>query len=331
MLLCPAVTHADGLGRDGLESYTYEFESRPLTNALARGLGLTLRNWRQLQMGRLGSDVPLVRCLHHTPALNLAFGGSIYESGADWEDQFASLVNKSDLTLEAALLEYVHLEVTRIPALDSVRPIGQLELTPYYNRSFKGSSDRKAENIPIELSDGPTTVGGVAFDARGIVQLGSRNYDLVHCPAAVSNIVVRLACRTLVFLHGAIKEENQNTSIGQYRVHFDDGTIETVPVVYGRHVLDWQTPPPTNSWSKFQSANTVVYHVAGLSSNTWLYSTRWLNPHPALTIDHLDFLSLMNESSPFLVAISAEEVKPAAPLYDDRAHTGQSNKTEVRK
>jgi hypothetical protein len=114
LLVCPASKQAGekasvDVNTDGMTtgSYLYEFESRPMTNGLAQGLGMTLRNWRQLQMGRVGGDLPMVRCTNHSPALNLSFGGKIYETSGDWEDRFSSLVEAHDLRLETLLAENV--------------------------------------------------------------------------------------------------------------------------------------------------------------------------------------------------------------------------------
>jgi hypothetical protein len=334
ILVCPTeidLSTPSSTGR--AESYRYEFEPRPLTNELAKGLGLTLRSWRQLQMGRLGSEVPLVRCMHHTPTLNLAFGGSIYESGRAWEERFASLVKKEDLTLEALLTNHVHLEVTRVLMRESGSAPEQIDLTRYYNRSLKGSPEWAAENTPIELPAGRTVLKGVAFDARGIVQLGSKNFTMMHRPAAVSNIVVGLACQRLVFLHGAVASAGEGVTIdiGEYIVHFEDGAIKVVPITYGRHVLDWRTNPATVSSPNLESVGRIVHEVRGPSSTTWLYSTLWLNPHPDIPIDHLDFVTLMTESSPFLVAVTAQDITRASESYGGKANPTLSDKTEIKK
>src|SRR6185436_10351744 len=78
-LRCPTIKPGDTLEKAGnlalTGQYLYEFETRPLTNELVRDLGTTLRSWKQWQMGKVGSGIPLLRCPCHARYLNLSFGG----------------------------------------------------------------------------------------------------------------------------------------------------------------------------------------------------------------------------------------------------------------
>jgi hypothetical protein len=58
----------------------------------------TNREWKRKQMGLVGSDVPIVRCLLHKPVLNLSFGGKIYESPLFWEQNFLDVVKMEDFS-----------------------------------------------------------------------------------------------------------------------------------------------------------------------------------------------------------------------------------------
>jgi hypothetical protein len=245
--------------------------------------------------------------------LNLAFGGRIYESGPDWEDCFTNLVETEKLTFEALLTEHLHLEITRIPARASTTPPEHIDLTHYYTRPLQGSRDWAAENSRIEWPVDHAVLGGVAFDARGVVQLGSRNFAMMHRAAAISNVIVGLACRSLVFLHGTINEETEGTVVGQYVIRFANGATELLPVSYGRDVADWQTDPESVRSLQLSPGRTAAWPLAGRSRTNWLYTTRWSNPHPDIPISKLDFVGSMTESSPFLVAITAEKVQPSAP------------------
>lgn len=57
---------------------------------------MTTRQWKRQQMGVVGSEVPIVRCLLHDPVLNLSFGGRIYDSGTLWESNFLDVVKMED-------------------------------------------------------------------------------------------------------------------------------------------------------------------------------------------------------------------------------------------
>jgi hypothetical protein len=53
---------------------------------------------------------------------------------------------------------------------------------------------------------------------------------------------------------------------------------------------------------------------SSLGKAAHLCISRWVNPYPALQIRHIDFVSLMTQSSPFLVAVTAEPVRGSDPL-----------------
>lgn len=79
-------------------SYLFEFCPVPLGGAATNTPVRTRREWKRRQMGLVGSDVPVVRCRHHKPMLNLAFDGRVYESSGSWELLFTNRVNAVDLT-----------------------------------------------------------------------------------------------------------------------------------------------------------------------------------------------------------------------------------------
>jgi hypothetical protein len=219
--------------------YLYEFETRPLTNELVGDLGTTLRSWKQWQMGKVGSGIPLLRCPCHARYLNLSFGGDFYESGPDWEERFVPLIKPEELHLEKLLQENVRREIIRIPARPSGVSSDLVDLTSSYNGSLTGWLDPLPNQSLAELASSPLRLTGVPFDARGVIQLGCQQYDLQHFPAAISNIAVGFRGQGLVFLHGAIHPEAHGTAIAGYTIHFEDGTTEVFSIVYGRDVIDW--------------------------------------------------------------------------------------------
>src|SRR5215469_2682448 len=82
-------------------SYIFEFSPVPVGPTLPGEPTHTRREWRRRQMGLIGSAVPLVRCRHHNPMLNLGFNGTVYESPAQWELIFTNHVRPAELTVAA--------------------------------------------------------------------------------------------------------------------------------------------------------------------------------------------------------------------------------------
>lgn len=104
VLICPICrrtgqTEAPPLADPKLpSSYLFEFCPVPLRGAAPNAPDQTRREWKRRQMGLVGSVVPLVRCRHHKPVLNLGFDGKIYESPATWELAFTNRVDPAALT-----------------------------------------------------------------------------------------------------------------------------------------------------------------------------------------------------------------------------------------
>ncbi|MHC4180680.1 MAG: hypothetical protein ACYSWU_24535, partial [Planctomycetota bacterium] len=98
------------------------------------------------------------------------------------------------------------------------------------------------------------------------------------------------------------------TEIAQYRVHYGDGTQETIPIVIGRDVRDWWN----NDGSRAVTRGKVVWAgqnaAARASGNDLrLYLTTWNNPQPDKKILNIDFVeSPAGNAGSFCVAITAE-------------------------
>jgi hypothetical protein len=104
-LICPVTKKTERLSPFGALdpklrcSFLYEFPPTPITatvKAAFPGPMMTTRQWKRQQMGIVGSEVPIVRCLLHAPVLNLSFGGRIYESPMFWEENFLDVARMED-------------------------------------------------------------------------------------------------------------------------------------------------------------------------------------------------------------------------------------------
>ncbi len=66
-------------------SYSYEFSPARAGTQYTGGRDITCREWKTQQLKFFGDVVPVVRCVHHSPELNVSLGGQIYMSGMRWE------------------------------------------------------------------------------------------------------------------------------------------------------------------------------------------------------------------------------------------------------
>jgi hypothetical protein len=102
-LICPVTTRTGLQSAFGVldskvfSSYLYEFtptEIPEVVKSAFPGPKMTMREWKRQQMKLAGSEVPLVRCLLHEPALNLSIGGKVYSSPVYWELNFTNATTK---------------------------------------------------------------------------------------------------------------------------------------------------------------------------------------------------------------------------------------------
>jgi hypothetical protein len=105
VLTCPVSKRTGKIQNFGLAdpklatSYVYEFCNEPVPQSIGGGSQHTMREWKRRQMGLVGDIVPIVRCHHHLPLLNLSFGGKVYESPAAWEEMLTNQVSAVDLSV----------------------------------------------------------------------------------------------------------------------------------------------------------------------------------------------------------------------------------------
>ena len=105
--------------------------------------------------------------------------------------------------------------------------------------------------------------------------------------------------RKLHFLHATAWPSPEKTTIGFYQVRFENGHLERIPIVYGEHVLDWFG---TEEFEPPLGGPTLVWRTG----KRRLFKSTWLNSQPDVAIVRLDFVSAVTDSSPFLLAITAD-------------------------
>lgn len=185
----------------------------------------------------------------------------------------------------------------------------QIDLSKQFNALLTESwhDPSHIRNNLAALPVGLQTLAAVEFDIRGVVQAASTNTDtlLRGFPQRIDSIPVHRACRKLAFLMGAGWIDPDGVQIGQFVLHYTDGQTKMLPIIYGRDVRDWWnsegvTPGSTVAWNGENDAA-----VAG-HSKIRLFKNVRDNPLPGARIETIDFVSTMQNSAPFLLAITLE-------------------------
>ncbi len=110
-LICPRARslgirgpEADGILRtvysDPKTSYSYERCIGALERDIWKGAPITYAEYKDAQIKRVGSVVPIVRCPNHGVHLNLSHSGIIYESGLYWEELHSAQISSKELDPE---------------------------------------------------------------------------------------------------------------------------------------------------------------------------------------------------------------------------------------
>jgi hypothetical protein len=168
--------------------------------------------------------------------------------------------------------------------------------------------DEFGRNDLAELPVGEQLFSGVKFKIdEGVVQLASLRTS--NMPAEEEGILVNRNASRLYVLHGTQYTVADGTVIGEYKLHYEDGSTASMPIVFGQDVRDWWTPD--------RAVPTARGRVVWIGSNPLteerqcslrLYLGVWENPHPQKKITRLDYISTNDtDCAPFCLAITVEE------------------------
>ncbi len=310
-LVCP-LARRSGLRQenDPRTSYFYEFGTRLLHPNFP---GKTVRDWKERQMGKAGSDVPVVRCQHGERDgegvwLNLSFGGEVYESGLFWEaeERIADFLGAEDLY--AGNLFAHEAQVVRVIRI-SPRPEGLdarlIDLSSFFNAALGEKWDGDDGN-DLKRLRGDDVKGrtGIDFDLRGVVQLA--NADLKFKFATSVEIPVGVACTKLHFLQGCGYEAKQGEVVGKYTIRIRGHEPGKQEIRYGEHVLNWWHNPGAELAGNEAIMAWEGTNEARNGKPLRLYMTTWQNPHEGAEVQGILFESNVGSAMPFLLGITAE-------------------------
>ncbi len=194
-----------------------------------------------------------------------------------------------------------------LSAQDDTKSVKNLDLGPKANQKLKDGYGDDANNL-AQLTAGEQTLGGVKFKiGEGLIQVSGNETE--NLPEKVEGIKVDATVSKLHFLHATHYAAKDDAIIGYYTVNYDDKSQETIPIVYGKDVLDWwyngDSKEPTRGKVAWKGDNE---NAKGSGSKIRLYMMTWKNPEPKKKIVGIDFASTnAAQAAPFCVAITGEE------------------------
>jgi len=196
-----------------------------------------------------------------------------------------------------------------IPLRDSKAVLEQIDLACCYNASLNepwhpGDDNNDLSSLPL----GTQILAGVAFDVRGLVQVGAESRTREKYPAKVEGIGIERKCNRLQFLHSAINCSliSKGTQIGSYIVHYANGQRHEIPIAVGRELADWWNQPNEEDDGLIVAWEGTNEATRKIGRTIRLFKTTWDNPSPEIAVKSIDFVSTHETAAPFLVAITVE-------------------------
>jgi hypothetical protein len=159
-----------------------------------------------------------------------------------------------------------------------------------------------------EVKTGEQTLADVRFKiGEKYIQLGSTMAP--DKPEKVEGIKVDRKFTKLHLLHATEWAAENDTIIGEYTVTWDDDTSTTIPIRYGKDILDWwyddSSPESSEAKVAWKGDNELA---KGQNKKIRLYRATWENSKPELKVKTIDISSTkQTQAAPFCVAITAEE------------------------
>jgi WD40 repeat protein/serine/threonine protein kinase len=200
-----------------------------------------------------------------------------------------------------------------ISARSSEATPAQVDLSRFYNLSLQQSLGQKPDqNNFASLLEGLHTLGGITFDVRGLIHLTGERMEAegTHFPRSAEGIPVNRKCRSLHFLQATSWESAPNEQVGTYVLHYSDGEKAELPILFGKDTGDWWfrgvPASPSNPGDAVVAWTGYNPEAASSDAAICLYKATLSNPHPALEIQSIDFVSSVSRAAPFLAAITLE-------------------------
>jgi len=174
---------------------------------------------------------------------------------------------------------------------------------PFMDKQGEGWTGQGSGNDLRSLKPGLLVLSGIPFEITGSAVLLKAGHTPTF-PAASGAMApaAPVACEALYALIATAWGAAFDQGVAGLRVAYADGSVQAVPVRYGRDVNDWwNAKPPTDAKLGWVGANG--------SSTIGLCLMRVTNLDPAKAIASVELVSSNTEATPILVALTLVKAK----------------------
>ncbi len=204
-----------------------------------------------------------------------------------------------------------------------------VDLTEFYG---KQAGSWPVGNSWSAVPWGTHTYDSVPFECGGILELtgidAARNVGEVF-PGRYTGIPVGRSAGWIHLVQGVGWKEGDGVPIARLTLHYENGQLTRLLIIYGVHVRNWWKEPSELDASVADPNSKVIWSApsperVGRPITLRLYKTSFANPHPDWLIAELDVESLFTHATPVVVAITVGDAgegvtrRPIAsvPIYD---------------
>ncbi len=199
--------------------------------------------------------------------------------------------------------------VIRVPEVALYEPAGSftcIDLTDYYNAELTDAwhkSQGYENNTLASLPTGINNYNGVEFKTDGILQLTNPTLHerTTIYPEKVEGIKIDQSFQRLHVLHAAAWQSQPGTVVGKYILNYADGGTHEIEIKYGEDVVDWW------AYGGIPTKSVIAWRGTNPQATIRLFRNTWENPKPDSIVDSLDYISTMDQSVPYLVALTVED------------------------
>ena len=268
-----------------------------------------------------GHYVPLFsnsRSQHHH---FLSLRGEQTESDIDLKVIVQPVFQKS-FYVEPSILPPVHqfTKAENIPVRSIDAPSGTVDLSEYYTQRLDqhahligrlGTRSYGASFNYYNVAPGLHRIDGQDWDLRGAVLMtGMSLYNFyLKYPEKIDLIPIRSEASKIHFLHGCLWPGDPGQEIGNYTIHYANGTTEKIALIYDKNIANvWDQPGETNV-TEIEQATLVKLPLKEAKTNApahYSYHFTWHNPHPEQSIEHIAVQSNRKDSAPMILGVTLE-------------------------
>ncbi len=211
------------------------------------------------------------------------------------------------------------LSTALLPAITPLGPCAPIDLRGKTNRSLYEAMLATPGNDLANLGSGSHTLRGVPFRTSGVVLVGpgetsnGSGGEAVTVAKRVEGIPVGRKANRIFFLNGTHWHTDNGITIGDYSVHYADGTQTEIPIRYGEDVLDWWTVGEAGNGPAEQQIAWMGRNDAASRGDVpiRLFMKAWQNPRPNVPIRSIDVATGdqppgPGAPAPFLVGLTVE-------------------------